>query len=76
MLAVFTAFETDVRRERQLEGIAPAKRKGVYNGGRARLDRVKRLADDGVGAAAMARELGTARSSVYRILAEAGARST
>jgi DNA invertase Pin-like site-specific DNA recombinase len=33
MLAVFAAFETDVRRERQLEGIAMAKRQGVYKGG-------------------------------------------
>lgn len=32
MLAVFAAFETDVRRERQLEGIAMAKRQGVYTG--------------------------------------------
>jgi len=29
MLAVFAAFETDVRRERQMEGIALAKRRGV-----------------------------------------------
>jgi DNA invertase Pin-like site-specific DNA recombinase len=52
MLAVFAAFETDVRRERQLEGIAMAKRQGVYKGGRARLDceRVKKLADEAASA--------------------------
>jgi DNA invertase Pin-like site-specific DNA recombinase len=74
MLAVFAAFETDVRRERQMEGIAMAKRRGVYKGGRARLDRtrVKQLAKDGRGPAAIARELGMARSSVYRLLEEAG----
>ena len=74
MLAVFAAFETDVRRERQMEGIALAKRQGVYTGGKARLDRarVKQLAKDGVGPAAIARELGMARSSVYRLLEEAG----
>jgi len=33
VLATFAAFETDVRRERQLEGIALAKRRGVYKGG-------------------------------------------
>jgi DNA invertase Pin-like site-specific DNA recombinase len=72
MLAVFAAFETDVRRERQLEGIAMAKRQGAYKGGKARLDRerVKKLADDGVGPAVIARELGMARSSVYRLLGE------
>ena len=66
----FAAFETDVRRERQLEGIAMAKRQGVYKGGKPRLDRerVKELSDNGLGPAAIARELGMARSSVYRLL--------
>jgi DNA invertase Pin-like site-specific DNA recombinase len=74
MLAVFAAFETDVRRERQLEGIAMAKRQGVYKGGKARLDRLRaqELSSQGLGPAAIARELGMARSSVYRPLEEAG----
>ena len=74
MLATFAAFETDVRRERQLEGIAMAKRHGVYEGGKPRLDRerVKELSDSGLGPAAIARELRMARSSVYRLLAEVG----
>ena len=73
MSATFAAFETDIRRERQLEGIALAKRKGVYKGGKARLDRerVKALTEDGLGPAAIARELKMARSSVYRLLEEA-----
>jgi DNA invertase Pin-like site-specific DNA recombinase len=78
MLAVFAAFETDVRRERQMEGIALAKRQGVYTGGKARLDRarVKQLAKKGVGPAKIARELGMARSSVYRLLEESGELNT
>lgn len=74
MLATFAAFETDVRRERQLEGIAMAKRRGVYKGGKPRLDRarVKELAASGKGPASIARELGMARSSVYRLLDELG----
>jgi DNA invertase Pin-like site-specific DNA recombinase len=74
MLSVFAAFETDVRRERQLEGIAMAKRQGVYKGGKPRLDRerVKALSAKGFGPAAIARQLGMARSSVYRLLEEAG----
>ena len=74
MLSVFAAFETDVRRERQLEGIGIAKRQGVYKGGKPRLDRerVKALSDTGLGPAAIARELKMARSSVYRLLEEAG----
>jgi DNA invertase Pin-like site-specific DNA recombinase len=73
MLAVFAAFETDVLRERQLEGTAMAKRQGAYKGGKARLDRegARKLADNGVGPAVIARELGMARSSVYRLLQEA-----
>src|SRR5436309_7243123 len=32
MLGVFAEFETSLRRERQMEGIANAKAKGVYKG--------------------------------------------
>src|SRR6201996_2794476 len=38
MLGVFAEFETNLRRERQLEGIASAKAKGVYTGRRAHID--------------------------------------
>ena len=60
MLAVFAQFVDDVRRERQAEGIAKAKKAGVYTGGKARIDRdqVQALATDGQGPAAIARALG------------------
>lgn len=32
MLGVFAVFETNLRRERQMEGIAAAKVRGVYQG--------------------------------------------
>ena len=32
MLGVFAEYETNLRRERQMEGIAAAKAKGVYKG--------------------------------------------
>jgi DNA invertase Pin-like site-specific DNA recombinase len=32
MLGVFAEFETNLRRERQMEGIAAAKARGVYKG--------------------------------------------
>jgi DNA invertase Pin-like site-specific DNA recombinase len=35
MLGVFAEFETNLRRERQLEGIADAKARGVYQGRKA-----------------------------------------
>lgn len=72
MLAVFAQFETDVRRERQAEGIARAKTAGVYTGGKPRIDRTKvqNLADAGAGPSAIAQALGISRMSVYRILQE------
>ena len=38
MLGVFAEFETNLRRERQLEGIAKAKAAGVYKGRPAAID--------------------------------------
>jgi DNA invertase Pin-like site-specific DNA recombinase len=38
MLGVFAEFETNLRRERQLEGIAKAKAAGVYKGRPASID--------------------------------------
>ena len=38
MLGVFAEFETDLRRERKLEGIAKAKAAGVYKGRPASID--------------------------------------
>lgn len=71
MLGVFAEFETNLRRERQLEGIAKAKAAGVYKGRKPSIDatEVRRLRDtDGLGATEIARRLGIARTSVYRVL--------
>ncbi|MEZ5842777.1 MAG: recombinase family protein [Hyphomicrobiaceae bacterium] len=72
MLGVFAEFETNLRRERQAEGITRAKRQGVYQGGVARIDRaaVKAALDRGLGPAKAARELGISRRQVYRIIQE------
>nr|WP_320143397.1 recombinase family protein [uncultured Cohaesibacter sp.] len=72
MLGVFAEFETNIRRERQLEGIAKAKQEGKYRGRKKSIDReaVKKLQQEGKGPAAIAKELGVARSSVYRLLDE------
>jgi DNA invertase Pin-like site-specific DNA recombinase len=68
MLAVFSEFETKLRSERQLEGIAKAKERGVYKGRKASIDgdRIKALHNDGMGASAIAKTLGISRASVYR----------
>ena len=75
MLAVFAQFETDVRRERQAEGIAkimvdPTLRRSRYRGGTARIDqeRVQMLKREGLGPAAIAASMGISRMSVYRVL--------
>jgi DNA invertase Pin-like site-specific DNA recombinase len=72
MLGVFAEFETNLRRERQKEGIAKAKADGVYKGTEKRIDRerVKALLAEGVGPAEVAREMKIARLSVYRIKKE------
>ncbi len=70
MLGVFAEFETNLRRERQLEGIAKAKAQGVYKGRKPSIDaaRVKQLKRDGLGPTEIARRLNIGRASVYRAL--------
>jgi DNA invertase Pin-like site-specific DNA recombinase len=72
MLGVFAEFETSIRKERQLEGIAKAKGAGVYKGRKPSVpvDQIRRLAADGVGPSAIAKQLGVGRASVYRALGE------
>lgn len=70
MLGVFAEFETNLRRERQLEGIADAKARGVYKGRKPSVDaaKVKAMHTEGKGPSAIAKELGIGRASVYRAL--------
>lgn len=74
MLGVFAEFETNLRRERQLEGIQAAKARGVYTGRKAAIDpaEVQRLHfEEKLGPAAIARQLKIGRASVYRLLNKA-----
>lgn len=70
MLAVFAQFETAIRRERQMEGIARAKERGAYKGRRPSvpIDEVRRLHGEGMKPAHIARSLKIGRGSVYRAL--------
>jgi DNA invertase Pin-like site-specific DNA recombinase len=74
MAAVFAEFESAIRRERQLEGVAKARAKGV------RLGRRRSVEPDAVVAAyrehgsigATAKALGSSKPTVHRVLKAAG----
>ena len=70
MLGVFAQFETALRKERQMEGIAKAKAAGVYRGRKPSvpIEDVRRLHEAGTGASDIAKQLKIGRASVYRAL--------
>ena len=73
MPGVSAAFETDLRRERPMEGIAKAKARGVYEGHKPAVDadRVRGLRARKPGPVAIAAQVGASRSTAWRVL-EAG----
>jgi DNA invertase Pin-like site-specific DNA recombinase len=70
MLGVFAEFETNLRKERQLEGIVKATANGVYKGRRVSIDAamVREMRARGLGPTAIAKALSIGRASVYRAL--------
>ena len=70
MLSVFSEFETSIRKERQMSGIQRAKARGVYKGGKKKInvEEIIRLKAEGYGATKIAKELNIHRDSVYRLL--------
>jgi DNA invertase Pin-like site-specific DNA recombinase len=72
MLGVFAEFETNLRRERQLEGIAKAKAEGKYLGRKptamAKSKKVLELISQGKTRQDISNELSIGIASVYRIL--------
>ena len=72
ILAGVATWEREIMLERQREGIAKAKAAGKYKGRSTSIDaaQVAYLASS-MGPAAIAKQLGIARSSVYRLLAPA-----
>lgn len=73
MLGAIAEFETDLRRERQLEGIAKAKTEGRYKGRPVTVDGEAIIAALAAGdkPTAVAKRFNVARSTVYRIASEA-----
>ena len=74
ILGGVATWEREIMLERQREGIAAAKAEGKYKGRPVSIkpEEVKRLAVS-MGPTAIAKHLGIARSSVYRLLEETGA---
>lgn len=70
LLASFAEFESDLRRERQMEGIARAKSEGRYRGRKPSVPTalVQQLHSEGVGPSEIARRLKVGRASVYRAI--------
>jgi len=74
ILAAVAEFETAIRKDRQMEGIAKAKAAGAY-AGKGRLPtidaaEVVRMRREGHGPAAIAKALNISRQSVYRLTTE------
>ena len=71
MLGVFAEFETNLRRERQLEGIADAKARGIYKGRKRSIDpaKVKQMCADGLGPSAVAKAPAWQTAKAARALA-------
>jgi len=73
MLGVFAQFETNLRKERQLAGIAKAKKESPekYAGRKPSYDKdtIKGMLTDGMSHAAIARKLGCSTKTVQRVKA-------
>lgn len=76
MIGAIAAFERELMLERQREGIAKAKAEGKYKGrkptARAKAKEIVAMRERGVSPNRIAKDLGIARSSVFRILKEEG----
>ena len=72
MLGVFAEFETNLRRERQAEGIKAAKSKGTYRGRSPKIDMtaIQAKLDEGCSPTEISREMGVSRGTVYKAKAQ------
>lgn len=75
VLGMVADMELKFIRDRQRAGIEAAKDKGAYKGRRKSVDdnEIRKLADEGIAKAQIARDLGVSRMTVYRALKKTGA---
>ena len=77
MMGAFAEFERALIKERQMEGIALAKKRGVYKGRKATLsqenvDEIKRRVASGDKKSHIARDFGISRETLYQYLRKQG----
>jgi DNA invertase Pin-like site-specific DNA recombinase len=73
ILALIAEFENDIRRERQMDGIAKAKERGTRFGRKpeltpGRIAKIKALRADGTTVPEIIRRVGLSKATVYRAL--------
>ena len=68
MLSIFSEFETNLRKERQMDGIRANKANFKGRGQTIDVSKIKELKIKGLGATAIAKEMNIDRTSVYRLL--------
>jgi DNA invertase Pin-like site-specific DNA recombinase len=76
VMGAFAEFERALIRERQMEGIALAKQRGVYKGRKKSLSeamvaQLRRQLNTGISKTQLAREFGISRETLYQYLREA-----
>lgn len=69
MLGVFAEFETNLRRERQAEGITVARGKGIYKGRPPSInqDKIRQHLLEGKRPTQIAKELEISRATIYKV---------
>lgn len=74
LMGAFAEFERNIIRKRQAEGIAKAKARGVYKGGKKKVDdqKIIDLKQQGKRVSEIATALGVSRMTVYRAIANLG----
>jgi len=71
-VGIFAEFENEMRKERQAIGIAKAKSKGVYKGGKptpsAKLEEIKRFRSEGVSISKICKAVSVSPHTVYKAI--------
>jgi DNA invertase Pin-like site-specific DNA recombinase len=73
IMALIAEFENDIRKERQMDGIAKALERGVRFGAKPKLTdvvkaEIRRLRSDGLTVPAIMKQVRLSKASVYRAL--------